>query len=373
MAWAAVAGGTIAAVGGIGSAMMANKGGGTSSSSAPWSVQQPYLTTGFDGAQDAYQKAMSMGTYQGQTVAGLNPYQTSGADAAGQYASQYGMPAAQQLGTAGQQFLGYGQQFGSNASNLYTQAQGDPTQKILSDANAYANNPYVDGQIDAANRDVSRDLNETALPSLARTSSGTGNTNSTRDGVQSAILQRGAADRMADTASSIRSQFFGQGLNMAQGQYNQNLQNSLQANNQLLQSFQQGGNTILQGQQVAGNAFDASQAAGGVYQNQNQAELNAAHQKFLDEQNTGLDLTGKYQGIVNGNFGTQSSTSTSQNPLAAGLGTAASLAGTWGKLGGFNTSTSVTPWATSGNSYTGMSGGLYANNDLSGTNRGSGD
>lgn len=30
-------------------------------------------------------------------------------------------------------------------------------------------------------------------------------------------------------------------------------------------------------------------------------------------------------------------------------------------------------WATTGNSYTGLSGGTFANNDLAGTNRGSGD
>jgi len=359
MPWG-VAAAAVAAGGSYMSAKQASKGGSTSS--APWSEQQPYLTSGFDGAQTAYQNATNMGTYQGQTVADLNSTQTGAADAASAYATQYGMPAAQQLGTTGQQFLGNGAQFAGNASNLYSQAQSDPTQTILANANAYANNPYVDGQIDAANRDVSRDLNETALPTLARNSSGTGNTNSTRDGVQSAILQRGAADRMADTASNIRSQFFGQGLQTAQTQYNTGLSASLDANNQLLQSYQQGGNTILQGQQVAGNAYDASQAAGGLYQSQNQAQLTAAQQAFKDQQNNALDLTAKYQGIVNGNYGGESTSSTPANPWGAAIGAGAAAAGTWGKLGGF----SSTP-VTSGN-YTG------AGNTGSGwANAGSGD
>jgi hypothetical protein len=368
MPWGVAAAG-VAAAGSYMSAKEASKGSGTSS--APWSQQQPYLTSGFQQGQDALTSSLNLGTYSGPRVADLNSTQTGAADAAAGYASQFGMPAAQQLGTAGQQFLQYGTQFGSNAQSLYGQSQQDPTQTILANANSYANSPYADTMIDSANRDVSRDLNETTLPSLARTASGTGNTNSTRAGVESAIATRGAADRMADTAANIRSQLFSQGLTQSQNQYNQNLSNSLQANGQLLQSFQQGGNTILQGQQVAGNAYDASQAAGSLYYNQQQAKDTAAQQAFGEQQNNSLDLIGKYQSIVNGNYGGTSYTSGSGSPLGSaltgGIGAGLAAYGTYGKLGGFGTtpvSGNYTGAGNTGSGYANAGAGDYSSGGL---------
>lgn len=373
MSWAAVAGAGVAAVGGIVAANKSKKGGSTTSD--PWAAQQPYLKDSFQGAQDAYKGAMAQGPYTGPRVAGLDPYQTAGARAGGDYAANYGMPAAQQLTQAGQGFLGSGGQFSGNAADLYGRATANSQPTILSNAAAYANNPYVDGLINSANRDVSRNLNETALPSLARAASGTGNTNSSRAGVESAILQRGAADRMADTASNIRSQFFGKGLDMSQQQYNQDLDNSLRANNGLLQSFQQGGNTILQGQQAAGNSYDMSQAAGNVFSGHDQANLNADQAAFNERANYGLDMAGKYQGIINGNYGGTTSQTNPTNPWGAAIGGGLAGYGTFGKLGGY-TQTPVTDYGgglNSGNGYVGAGGNAYPNFDLGGTNRGSGD
>lgn len=330
----------IGAAGSYASAKQASKG--SKSTTEPWSGQQPYLLDSFSRAKDAVDGALAQGTYSGQRVADLNPYQTSSANFIADFANRYGAPAAQALVSTGGNFLGYGSQFGSNASDIFTKSSQDPTSAILSAASQYANNPYVDGLIDSTNRDVQRDLNENQLPSLARMASGSGNTNSTRAGVESAILQRGAADRMADTASKIRSQFFGQGLGMAQDQYNQNLQNMLQSNNQLLQAFQQGGNTILQGQQAAGNVFDQSQAAGGLFRGYDQSVLDANQQAFAESRDIPLDLIGRYQSIIGGNYG---GTTTSSGPatspwasaLQGGLGAGLSAFGTFGRLGGFNT------------------------------------
>lgn len=356
MSWGAVAGATIGAVG----SYMGSKGGGggsQQSSNAPWGVQAPYLDYGFGQTKDALNNALAMGTYGGPRVAGLDPMQTQGANYAGTYANGYGMPGAQALGSTAIGNVNAGANFGSNAAGLYAQVNGaDPTQQIIKNANAYANNPSVDGLIDSANRDVTRQLNEQDLPSLARAASGSGNTNSTRTGTESAILQRGASDRMADTASNIRSQFFGKGLDMAQGQYNQNLSNSLNANSQLLQAYQAGGNGVLQGQQAAGNTMDQLLAGGGLFQTQNQAGITAGQQAFQEKQNGALDLLGKYQSIIGGNYGGTSSSSSSSgsNPWASalqgGLGGASAGAGLFGKLGGYSTTptTSGGSWGTQG-------------------------
>jgi hypothetical protein len=289
---------------------------------------------------------MHMGTYSGPRVAGLNPYQTQGADYAANFANQYGQQGATNLFNAGSNVLNAGQNFGNNAQQVFDQASGDPTQQILANANSYANNPYVDGLIDASSRDVTRNLYENQLPGVARAAAGTGNTNSTRAGVESAIAQRGAADRLADTASNIRSQFFGKGLDMSQNQYNQDLATRLQANGQLQGAFTTGQGALLGGQQMAGNNFDFLNQAGSLYQGQQQKEYDAAKQAFTEQQNVPLDLIAKYQAIVGGsNYGNNITTSTPTNVAGGALGGGMAALGLYGKLGGFG---KTTPTSTSG-------------------------
>lgn len=319
------------------------QGGGTQTqTSQPWSEQIPYLTYGFGQAKDLYQQAAQNPVYQGQRVAALNPFSSNIANMVGGYAPTsfgYGQNALSQ----GSQVAGTGSSFAGNAADLYSRYTGiDPTQTILNNASQYANSPYAQGMIDAASRDVTRNLYENQLPTLAKAAAGSGNTNSTRAGVESAIAQRGAADRLADISSTVRGQLFNTGLQQAQSQFNQNLTNSLAANSQLANAYGTGLNAQLQGQQMVGNAFDQGTAAGNVFQNQNQNELNAEMQKFQEQQNNPMDLLSKYMGLVQGNYG---GTTTTQMPsygggwqgaLTGALGGALGGAGIASKLGGFN-------------------------------------
>jgi hypothetical protein len=176
--------------------------------------------------------------------------------------------------------LGAGMNFGNNAQGIFSQFSGDPTQQILANANQYANNPFVDGLISASSRDVVRNLYENQLPGIDRAATGAGNLNSTRAGVESAIASRGAADRLADMSSDIRSRFFGQGLDASRAQYNQNLSNMLQANQGLMQAGQFGLDTLGNAQNLAQTGFGQGQLAGGLFQGQNQAELDASRAQF---------------------------------------------------------------------------------------------
>jgi hypothetical protein len=336
---------TAAAVG-LGGAVLGGLGGAMgskqtqSSTSAPWAPQQDYLKYGFSQAKDAVGNALNMGTYGGQRVAALNPFQTQGANTVAGYTDAYGNNLANLTGAAAQGMLNAGQGFGTNAQNLFNQyANNDATQSILGAAAQYADNPYVNGVIDAAGRDVTRQLSEQVLPGQARAAAGTGNSNNTRAGVQQAIAQRGAADRLSDISSNIRSQFFNTGLGMAQNQYNQNLQNSLAANNQLLSAYNGGMSGAGTSQNLAAGNFDAMNAAGGLYQNQNQAELDAQRAAFGEQQNNSLDLLAKYQALVNGNYGGTSTGVTSTGggfggALSGALGGGLGALGTVGKLKG---------------------------------------
>jgi hypothetical protein len=96
-------------------------------------------------------------------------------------------------------------------------------------------NPYLNGQIDAASRDVTRNLYENQLTGNAGMAAGTGNSGSSRRAVMDAIAMRGAGDRVADISSNLRGQAYNTGLGIAaqQGLSNQSAQlgtNTVNAN-----------------------------------------------------------------------------------------------------------------------------------------------
>lgn len=323
-----------------------SKGGGTTTETrTPWSEQQPYLKYGFEQGRTATENALANPVYQGQRVAAMTPEQQALINQATGFAGGQ-FPTAQTIQNLGLGMVTPGAQFGQNAANIYGQVAGvDPTQQILANAAQYANNPYTQGIVDAASRDVSRNLLENQLPSLAMGATGTGNINSTRAGAQQAIAERGAAERLADISSNIRGQFFQTGLNQSQNQYNQNLQNQLAANEALRQSFGAGISGVQTGQQLGTGAFGLGSTAAAMPQAQQQAELNAQIQKFAEERGVPLDILKQYMGIVGGNYGgTATATAPStgggfmgalQGALGGGLG-AMGLAPAFSGLGSGN-------------------------------------
>ena len=286
-----------------------SKGGGTTTqTSKPWEVQQPYLEYGFEQGKTAAGNALANPVYQGQRVAEMNPYTSGIANQAGAYANQ-NFGALGGLNDTSMGLLNTGAQFGGNAANLYNQYSGDPTQQILGNAAQYADNPYVSGIIDAGARDVTRNLYENQLPTLARAASGSGNTNSTRAGAENAIAMRGAGDRLADMSNTIRGQFFGKGLDLSQNQYNQNLANSLNANTQLSNAYSSGFRGLTDTQNLAGGLTQMGASAGNMIQGQEQKGLDAEMAKFAEERGVPLDIMKQYMSIVGGNYGgTQATT-----------------------------------------------------------------
>jgi hypothetical protein len=99
---------------------------------------------------------------------------------------------------SGPNLLGAGQQGLDAYGQLYGMAGQDPTKANIAAAGQYADNPYLDGQIDAASRDVTRNLYENQLPGLNEAATDSGNMNSSRAGVAEGIMKRGAADQIGD-------------------------------------------------------------------------------------------------------------------------------------------------------------------------------
>ena len=289
-----------------------------------FNVAKPALQYAVGNAMNLANQYNANPAYSGPRVAALNPFQSNSANFLGGFSSSFAPSAAQGTANVGFANLGAGSGVGANAQDIFGRASMDPTGMFLSQAGLYADNPYTQGMIDAASRDVTRNLFENQLPGLDRAASGTGNLNSTRAGVESAIAQRGAADRLADISSGIRSQFFGKGLDMAQNQFNQNLQNMIAANQNLQNAGQFGMTALNNAGSFANQGFAQGQAAGNVFQGQEQANLDAAKAFFDESLANRLAVQGSLLGAGQGGMGYKggptSSTSTSSPSMASIIG-----------------------------------------------------
>lgn len=301
-------GAAIGAAASLGSAYMSNKGSkknaadAAANQGAPWAKQQPYVLEGYKGASDALTKAQAMGDYQGSYTADMNPWQTQGYNSAAGFAQDQGTQGANTVFGAGMANIGAASRFGGNAEAMFQRAQQDPTGQIINNAGQYANNPYLNGQIDAASRDVMRNLGENQMTGLDLSAAGSGNMDSSRTGVAQGIMQRGAGDRIADISSQMRGQAYGNGLGMAQDQFNQSTGQMMNANGQLLQSGQFGADQIGNGLNLGYGAGDVMARAGQGFQSQEQMALDGQRQQYNDRRNGGLDLIGKYMSSINGNY-----------------------------------------------------------------------
>lgn len=292
------------------------EGGTTTTTNEPWAAQQPFLQSGFQQAQNAYNTASGMGAYTGQRQAGLNDFQTQGYNLAGNYGLGQGSTSGVSQVNTGLQNLGQSGMYGQNAAGLFGQASaGDPSGYAQQFGNQYANSPYADGLVDAASRDVNRNLYENQLTGLQLGAVGAGGTNSTRAGVTEGIMQRGAADRIADTSSTIRGGLFNQGLTQGLSQYNTNLQNQLSANNQLYNAGTLGSGMVNAGNQNVFNAANATAAAGQGFQTQEQAMLAAQQAQFNEQRDIPMTLAQQYLQSIQGNYG---GTGTSTAPSTGG-------------------------------------------------------
>jgi hypothetical protein len=195
--------------------------------------QEPYLQALYAGAAQLGQQAMP-----DRQVAGINPVLAEG------YGQQVGFANG-----AGNDI--YTQQLMSSLNNLGGYGSAGNTANMMSSGNVYGTpmsrgidmntaaqasyNPYLNGQIDAASRDVTRNLYENQLTGNAGMAAGTGNSGSSRRAVMDAIAMRGAGDRVADISSNMRGQAYNTGLGISaqQGLANQSAAlgtNSLNAN-----------------------------------------------------------------------------------------------------------------------------------------------
>lgn len=185
--------------------------------------QQPYIDNIYANAANLY------GNYgmPDRQTAGINPMLAQG------LGQQYGFSQGtgndifrQQLMQSLQNTGGFNTAGNTAATMAGGNVYGTPMNRgiDMQTAAQASYNPYLDGQIDAASRDVMRNLGENQLTGNAAMAAGTGNSGSSRRAVMDAIAMRGAGDRVADISSNMRGQAYNTGLGIAaqQGLANQN-------------------------------------------------------------------------------------------------------------------------------------------------------
>lgn len=320
----------------------------TSSTTTPWEPQGARLNSIFTDAQSLYSDAQNTPGYQGAFTAGMNDTQRtalSGMLAAGK---AFGDVSQDYLKTAGDLSGSYqGARSVADrlaagdpvAQRLAQEAFVDPTQTLISQARQYAANPYVDGMIDSVGRDISRNLNENALPSLNLGASAAGNLNSSRAGAAEAVLTRGAQDRLGDISAGIRGDLFKGGLAMAADQRQRMFGNALAASGQDLNTMAAGGQQ-LSGLGAAGAQLGATGAelglmpsrigidVGSAYQAEDQRALDDAKMRVTYDENRPWENLSRFYGVVGDkSWGqNQTGTTTTRTPGPSALQTALGVA-----------------------------------------------
>lgn len=166
--------------------------------------------------------------------------------------------------------MGAGNQYAGGAANMNAATNSGVN---MGNVSGMINNDILSGQIDAASRDVMRNLQENQLTGIASQAAGTGNSGSSRAGVMAGIAARGAGDRIGDIASAMRGQAFNTALNIGANQASQNA------------GFQQQANMANQ------NAFNASRQFGtGI--GQNAYNTNQQNQQFGATMNQQIGQSG---------------------------------------------------------------------------------
>lgn len=279
----------------------------------PSSFQRPYLDQSFNAAQDAFKRQQGSAYYQGNTYAGMSDEAKQALNGLRDFASGTGMNTATTLSNIGSSLAGNAGRASQYIDRFAQMAGEDPQQRVLDAAGRYADNPYIQGQIDANARDVTRNLREDILPNIDRAASAGGNINSSRAGIASGIAQRGAADRIADISASIRGDAWSQGLDRAQRDRESQMSAMRGAADAYTNLGQVGMDAMSRGAEAGYGAFDRINAAGALDQQDRQGYLDQDFQRWQGNDMREWDILNRYNSIVGGNQWGQSGTSSGTN------------------------------------------------------------
>ena len=267
--------------------------------SSPWAAQQPYLTSGFSGAKTALDDALASNQGITDFTADMTPDQYADLQRMRNASDAANGVSSTAINTGLGLLSGFGQAQGNNTA-LWDQATSDPTDKIISNAGKFADNPYLQGQIDAAISDVNRGL-QLEKGNINTAATGTGNVNSTRAGTLDAYATKDAADRAAQIATGMRSDAYKTGLGQAGSDYWSGLGTAIGVNDSISNLANTGMGLAMDGYGIGMQGASDALAASTMVQQQSQAEIEG---KIAQSQRP-MDLYQQYLQMIGGNYGSQ--------------------------------------------------------------------
>ena len=253
---------------------------------AGFNQYKPYVDAGLSGGQDAFNDVLNAGYYQGQTLAGTNPYASAAANTMGGFA-----PGVM---SSGFNMFNLGSGFGQNYRDLYDRAQQDS----LSGAIDYANE-NAGSLTDALMSDARRNT-QLAMQGNNMSSSGTGNVNSSRAGIADAALLSDLARQSQTTGETVRNNLIDRKMNADAAAFAR----SMDANAQLANTYNNALNTMSTG---AGFGMDA----GRFLQGEEQNSLNDAKARFEGNRDFGYNM---YKDYMSGMLGRAPTTGNTAQP-----------------------------------------------------------
>jgi len=262
---------------------------------AGFNQYKPYVDAALKGGQGAFNDVLNTGYYQGQTLAGTNPFAAGAANTMGGFA-----PGVM---SSGFDMFNLGSGFGQNYRDLYDRAQQDS----LSGAIDYANE-NAGALTDALMSDARRNT-QLAMQGNNMSSSGTGNVNSSRAGIADAALNSELARQTAATGETVRNNLIDRKMNADAAAFNR----SMDANAQLANTYNNALNTMSTG---AGFGMDA----GRFLQGEEQNRLNDDRARFEGNRDFGYNM---YKDYMSGMLGRAPTTNNTYQPNMVNPGAAA--------------------------------------------------
>jgi len=263
----------------------------TAAQMAGFNQYKPYVDSALTGGQGALTNVLDQGYYQGPTYAGPNAFSTDTATAMGGASNAMINRGAGMM----DRFAGFGNQSQDLYGRYTSMADNAANTDRMAVAQQYALN-NSQPMIDAAMRDDRRNLQENVLPSINQGASASGNTASSRAGVQEAIANRGYDDRRADVSAGINDAFMARSLAQQNAQFNQQgdaLTGAGSANNAIRSAYSDGLNTMGEGANFGMNA-------GNVLQGYDQAGMDDAQARFEGNRDFGMN---QYKGYMSNMLG----------------------------------------------------------------------
>lgn len=296
-----------------GSQQTQNTSGATSSTTAPWAVQQPYLTQGFSDANTALNSANANSTIPSQFTASYSPQELAQFTAMAGAGNNQSVPnSSAAAGGALSASGAAGAAQGIGALSGFTNSGG--TQSNINNANAYVAGQNIPAQVQADMQGANQEANYVTNPGIDASAAGDGDINSSRAAIQHGLVATNLAQTAANTGAQLQANAYNTGLGLSEQNNESNNTNTLNAAAALTTGSGYDANAG-----TAANSGSVTQA-GGLYgitgqgitgqQAVAQAPLTNAQQAFTANTTDPYSALNNYMALINGNYGSTSSGTT---------------------------------------------------------------